>query len=101
MPSYELSPLAVEDLLSIQEFIARENPPAADRLIDDFFAAFDHLAQWPGSGHTRVDLTQRNVRFWPIGSYLVVYRETQNPSGIQIAAVVHAARNLPSLLRER
>ena len=53
MPYYELSPQAVEDLLVIQAFIAKENPLAAERLIDQFFEAFEHLASWPGSGHFR------------------------------------------------
>jgi plasmid stabilization system protein ParE len=86
---------------TIQEFISGDNPTAAEHLIDDFFAAFEHLAQWPGTGHSRVDLTQREVLFWPVGSYLIVYRENRNLPEIQIVPVLHAARDLPSILPER
>lgn len=101
MPFYELSPLALEDLLQIQEFIAQDNPDAAEHLIEQFFSAFEYLAQWPRSGHTRVDLTPRNVLFWPVSSYLVVYRQNEGSSEVQVVAVLHGARDLPVILKER
>jgi plasmid stabilization system protein ParE len=101
MSSYELSPLAIEDLLQIQEFIARENTNAADQLVEQFFSAFEHLAQWPRSGHTRADLTPRDVLFWPVGSYLIVYQRNEENSKVQIVAVLHAARDLPAIPTDR
>jgi plasmid stabilization system protein ParE len=101
MPSYELSPLALEDLLQIQEYIARDNPNAAEQTIAQFFSAFEHLAHWPRSGHNRTDLTPRNVLFWPIGSYLIVYRPNEKSREVQIVAVLHAARDLSAILKER
>ncbi|HKI11628.1 MAG TPA: type II toxin-antitoxin system RelE/ParE family toxin [Candidatus Acidoferrum sp.] len=101
MASYEISPLALEDLLHIQEYIAQDNPIAAEQLIEQFFSAFDHLAQWPHSGHTRADLTPRNVLFWPVGSYLIVYRHNEEFAEVQIVAVLHAARDLPAILPDR
>src|SRR5271157_1108687 len=101
MPSYEISPLALDDLLHIQEYIAQDNPSAAEQVIEQFFSAFDHLAQWPRSGHIRADLTPRNVLFWPVGSYLIVYRQNEESREVQIVAVLHAARDLPAILTER
>jgi len=72
MAEYLLSPEALEDLQSIRDFIALDSPTGADKVLDELFAAFDQLAEWPGQGHTRPDLTPRKVRFWPVGSYLVV-----------------------------
>ena len=63
--------------------------------MDELFEAFEHLAEWPGSGHTRRDLTQRDVRFWPVRSYLVVYREK---APLQIVAILHGARDIPSII---
>lgn len=77
MATYLLSPEAFDDLQSIWDFIAADNAEAADKLMDEFFEVFESLARWPGQGHTRVDLTNRDVRFWPVGSYLIVYREAQ------------------------
>jgi plasmid stabilization system protein ParE len=56
------------------------------------------LAKWPGSGHTRHDLTQIDVRFWPVRSYLVVYRE--KPLPLQIVSILHGARDIPSIIGE-
>lgn len=97
MARYILSPRARVDLQSIWSFIAVENREAADRMIDELLAAFEYLADWPGSGHTRRDLTERNFLFWPVRSYLVVYREKQAP--LQIVAILHGARDIPSVLR--
>jgi toxin ParE1/3/4 len=72
MGAYLLSPDALEDLQCIWDFIASDSVRSADKVLDDLFDAFEKLAQWPQQGHTRTDLTDRDVRFWPVGSYLVV-----------------------------
>jgi plasmid stabilization system protein ParE len=74
MAAYVLSPDALEDLQAIWDYIAMDNITAADKLEDEFFEAFERLARRHRMGHTRSDLTQRDVRFWPVGSYLIVYR---------------------------
>jgi plasmid stabilization system protein ParE len=101
MPSYELSPQAVDDLLEIQEHIAQDNPVASEALIEEFFGAFEHLARWPRAGHARTDLTEQQVLFWPVRSYLVVYRAPVGSVLLQIVAVLHGARDLSAILRER
>lgn len=99
MPAYLISPEALEDLQSIWDFIAADNPTAADRQVDQLLEAFEQLAQWPGKGHSRSDLTDRPLRFWPVGSYLVVYREAATP--LQIVAILHGARDVPSVIKSR
>ena len=99
MPSYELSPEALNDLQLVRDFIALDNTEAAERVIDQFFETFEHLAAWPKTGHVRTDLTSKNVRFWPVGSYLVVYRD--HSDGVQIVAVLHGSRDVPSVLDAR
>ena len=98
MPKYILSHKALNHLQSIWNFIANENPKAADRIVDELSAAFEYLAEWPGSGHARPDLTERELRFWPVRSYLVVYREKSVP--LQIVTIFHGARDIPSILRD-
>ena len=99
MPIYELSPEALEDLQLIHDFIAVDSAEAAERVIDQFFEAFEQLAAWPKTGHVRTDLTSKSVRFWPLGSYLVVYRD--HSASIQIVAVLHGSRDVPSVLDTR
>jgi plasmid stabilization system protein ParE len=99
MAVYLISPDAMEDLKDIRDFIALDNPTAADDVIDKLFDALEDLAQWPGQGHTRRDLTDRNVRFWPVGSYLVVYRS--DPTPLQVVAILHGARDIATVMQER
>ena len=96
MADYVLSSEARLDLQDIWDFIARDNPDPANRIINELLAAFEHLAEWPGSGHLRRDLTRSDVRFWPVGSYLVIYIEKSNP--LQIVTIVHGARDIPSII---
>ena len=99
MPAYSLSPDAVEDLQDIWDFVAFDNVNAANHLEDEFFNAFEKLARRPRMGHTRPDVTDRDVRFWPTGSYLIVYR--QLPPTLQMVAVLHGARDVPEVIRKR
>jgi plasmid stabilization system protein ParE len=63
MKEWLLSPEALADLELIWEFVATESETAANHIIDRMLDALDMLAKWPGAGHTRLDLTDRNVRF--------------------------------------
>jgi plasmid stabilization system protein ParE len=99
MAGYLLSPDALQDLQDIWDFVALDNVSAADNLEDEFFNAFEKLARRPRIGHTRRDLTERDVRFWPTGSYLIVYRE--HPEALQVLAVLHGARDIPEVIRKR
>ena len=99
MLAYVISPDALQDLQDIWDFIASDNVSAANELQDEFFDAFEKLAQRPQMGHTRPDLTNRDLRFWPVGSYLIVYRKA--PSRLQVVAILHGARDIPAIIRER
>lgn len=99
MSVYVLSPDALQDLQDIWDFVALDNENSADQLEDEFFNAFEKLAWQPGMGHTRRDITVRDVRFWPTGSYLIVYRE--RPDAPQVLAVLHGSRDVPEVMRKR
>jgi toxin ParE1/3/4 len=99
MSPYVLSVEVFQDLQDIWDFIASDNVVAADRLEDEFFEAFEMLATRPRMGHSRSDLTDRDVRFWPVGEYLIVYRSL--PASLQVVAVLHGARDIVEVLRKR
>jgi antitoxin ParD1/3/4 len=99
MEKYILAPEALEDLQSIQDYISLDSVTAADRQIDRLLETFEQLARWPGRGHRRADMGDRPVRFWPEGSYLIVYREESSP--LQIVAILHGARDVPTVIRDR
>jgi plasmid stabilization system protein ParE len=96
---YVLSRDADQDLTDIWEYIAADSITAADRWIGKLFDAFESLAQHSNLGHKREDLTTHFVLFWPVGSYLIIYRIT--PSSLQIAAVTQGSRDIPAFLNQR
>ena len=98
MKQVELTPEAIGDLQEIWEFISEDSFDAADRILEDFYAAFSQLAEMPGMGHRREDLTKQNVLFWPVHSYLVIYRDS---TPLLIVAVLHGKRNIKKLLKQR
>ena len=53
----------------------------------------------PEMGHTREDLTKQALPFWPVGSYLIIYRPVPRP--FEIVAVLHGKRNVKRILRGR
>jgi plasmid stabilization system protein ParE len=59
------------------------------------FDACQRLAENPNIGHTREDLTEQPVLFWPVGSYLIIYDRHTKP--ISVVRVVHGGRDVPSL----
>jgi antitoxin ParD1/3/4/toxin ParE1/3/4 len=98
MREYVLSTGAELDLNEIWEYIARDSIDAADRWIGKLFDAFEALAQNPGMGHQRKDLTAYPILFWPVGDYLILYRAQDKR--IEIVAITQGARDIPSFLRQ-
>jgi plasmid stabilization system protein ParE len=94
---YLLTKPALADLEEILSSIADDRPSAAERVGTRFVTTFEALAKNPQMGHVREDLTDRPVRFWPLYSYLVVYRANATP--IQILRVLSGYRDVAALLR--
>jgi plasmid stabilization system protein ParE len=99
MSDYQFTREALGDLDELWVYIAIENPDAADRVVADILDTCERLGAMPGLGHTREDLTDRPVRFFPVGRYLVIYRPDRTP--IDIIAVLHSARDVPRILTDR
>ena len=97
MKKFELARRALGDLEDIWEFVSEDSFDAADRLLDEFHRAFDQLAEMPGMGHKRQDLTNRDVLFWPVHSYLITCH-TSSP--LRVVRVVHGRRDVKKLLRK-
>lgn len=99
MKSYVLGASAQSDLDEIWEYIAEDNIDAADEWIARLFAAFETLAQRPGLGHSREDLTDLPALFWPMGSYLILYRRRRDR--IEIIGITQGAHDIPAFLHQR
>ena len=99
MQRYQFTPQAADDLAEIWSYIAKDNPEAADRVEEAAFRACELLSTSPLAGRVRADLTSLPVRFWsvlPYRNYLIVYDPSATP--LQILRILHAARDLPSIL---
>lgn len=86
---------ADEDLIDIWTYIARDNPPAADRLLDTLDEKCQALAHNPQIGMARNDIAT-GVRYFPVGNYIILYRDLGN--GIEVVRYVHGRRRLPGLI---
>ena len=96
MKRFRLSPQAALDVREIWAYIAEDRIKAARRVRLQILHACQRIAENPGIGHRREDLTDKLVLFWPVGSYLIIYNPAPKP--VQIVRVVHGRRDVPSLL---
>jgi plasmid stabilization system protein ParE len=102
MSGFRLHPDAYNDLDEIWEFIAQDNPEAADRVREEIYDAMQALVRFPHQGHTRTDLTSAPLRFWRVRDYLIAYAPDERP--LWIVAVLHGSRSkrvMAAILRNR
>ena len=57
MSGFVLHPEALTDLDEIWEYIAADNPGAADGVLEEIYEAIRALVPFPQQGHRRSDLT--------------------------------------------
>lgn len=91
-----VSELAETDLIDLWTFVARDNPSAADRLIDQIYEKLRLLATTPKLGRPRPEL-HASIRSFVVDQYVIFYRKATK--GIEVARVLHGHRDLPSLFR--
>lgn len=86
---------ALGDLRKIRDYIARDNPAAARRVLQAIKTEVDTLKEHPGTGRPGRLATTRElvVSRYP---YIVAYRQVD--AGVQILAVVHTSRLWPDQL---
>lgn len=97
---YVLAPQAARDLVGIWRYIKQESSEqTADRVEAVIREKFAYLADFPSGGHRRRDLTDAEVRFYSVYSYLIVYRPETKP--LQIVTILHGRRDVPKLLKKR
>lgn len=94
--NYTLTPEAAADLLEIVEHIAANNHIAAKAVLSEIRTALEQLSETPRIGHSRLDLTNKPVLFWPVRSYLIIYNPNSMP--LQVIRVLSSYRDLISVL---
>jgi toxin ParE1/3/4 len=99
-PRYVLAPEAALDLVQIWRYLKEQaSAEIADRVESVIRDKVVFLAANPGAGHWRRNLTDEAVKFFPVYSYLIVYRPETTP--LQIVSILHGRRDVGQLLRDR
>ena len=91
---------AKADLIEIADYIAMDNPEAAESFLDAAEATFEFIASLPSVGRTFrfQSPAAEGMRVWRVEGferYLIVYRTVEDR--IDIVRVLHTARDFPSL----
>ncbi len=87
------SPLALEKLANAAEFIALDNPSAAEQWVNDLFDKTELLSHQPKMGRIVPELQKENCRELIFGNYRIIYTIA---NGIHIATI----RNVRQYLTE-
>ncbi len=99
MSRYRFSEKARDDLRAIVDHVTDESGPGrAAGVVRSLFDALERIAEMPGIGHRREDLTGSDLRFWPVFSYLIVYRPASSP--LEVVRVLHGRQDIKMKLED-
>ncbi|MEO6847805.1 MAG: type II toxin-antitoxin system RelE/ParE family toxin [Chthoniobacterales bacterium] len=79
------------DYDEIWDYIAQDNPDAADEMMLLFDKQLLVIATSPDIGKLRLELSP-NLRSFPVDNYLIFYHPIEN--GIELLRVLHGARDI-------
>lgn len=96
--SVNRTPRARADLLDIWDYIAEDNEPAADRLIERIARSFEMLVDQPFAGRGRPELPFPNLRSLSVGNYVVFY--VPSDEAITIIRVLEGHRDIVAAFLE-
>jgi toxin ParE1/3/4 len=85
-----VAPQACEDLREAYEYILKDNPIAADRVLAHIVAVIGMLASEVVTGMDVLLRDGRRVKTWPVPPYRIYYRV--NGQELQVIRVYHQAR---------
>ena len=84
------SPEAIDDLVDVATFAARDNPAAATKLADRVMDMIDQLARGGLDGPEHELVSGGRVRSWPVPPLRIYYR--READDLQIVRIYHQAR---------
>jgi toxin ParE1/3/4 len=87
------SPLALERVEEITDYIAEDNVEAARIFLIDIFAAVGRLRSFPQSGRAVPEVNRSDIREIIFKKYRVVYRVARQQ--VSILTVRHGKQKLP------
>jgi len=81
------SPLAIDRVSEIAQYIADDKPEAANNWIDSIFTSVEKLSSFPQSGRIVPEFNKESIREILHGNYRVIYQIST--SGIEILTARH------------
>jgi toxin ParE1/3/4 len=87
------SPLAIERISEIADYIAMDSPMAAERWVHSIFDRVEQIKDFSKSGRLVPELKRKDVRELIIANYRIIYR--LEPKIISILTVRHSRQILP------
>ena len=72
------SPLALDKIGQTAEYIALDNPSAAEKWVNDVFDKAENLGSFPELGRLVPELNRANYREIIFGNYRIIYSVTLN-----------------------
>ncbi|WP_027360799.1 type II toxin-antitoxin system RelE/ParE family toxin [Desulforegula conservatrix] len=87
------SPLAVDRVSEIAEYIAQDKPSAAEQWVKTVFSKVEHLKSSPEIGRIVPEIENNQFRELIYGNYRIIYRI--EPKQISVLTVRHGKQILP------
>jgi len=87
------SPLSIERINEIADFISEDSLEAARRWVDDLFNKVERIEKFPYSGRLVPEIGRKDIREILFGNYRIIYRTLQTE--IAILTVRHSKQRLP------
>ena len=89
----EWSPLAIERVAEISEYISQDSPMAAAKWVESIFEKSAILGEFPESGRVVPELKKHDIRELLFGNYRIIYKVGSNV--ISVLTVRHTRQILP------
>lgn len=92
-------PAARQDLIDIYIYIAGDAPMRAGPFLERIDEKLRMLSDHPGVGTAGLSRFP-DVRVFPLGNYMIIYRPLPNDTGIELIRVFHGARDWQRLFAD-
>jgi len=87
------SPLAIDRVAEIAEYIAQDSPTSAQKWVESIFQVVERLEKFPKSGRIVPEVMQDDFREIIHGNYRIIYRLLTET--VSILTVRHGRQILP------
>ena len=91
------TPIAVQDLRDICDFISRDNPVTAQRMGEELIKQAEAMALFPQSGRMVPEKNDPLIRESIVGSCRIIYQVDEVDKVVALARIWHSARGTPEL----